>query len=99
MTLLTRLLEDGKSWYSDDVYIITAKIIKDCKELYVKIDRILVKLGANGKMSWKLKVKFAYKEGQIRKLMKRLADMKGTLITVVLSLELDLELSKLLLSR
>lgn len=49
LTLLSRLLEDSKAWYSDDIYLLTAKIIKDCAELYVKIDKILVKLGGNGK--------------------------------------------------
>jgi len=96
LTLLSRLLEDSKSWYSDDVYLLTAKIIKDCAELYVKIDKVLIKLGGNGKSNWKLRVKFVYKEGQIRKLMKRLRDMKGTLATVLMSLQVDLQLSLLL---
>jgi hypothetical protein len=95
LTLLSRLLEDGKAWYSDDIYLLTAKIIKDCAELYVKIDKILVKLGGNGKCTWKLRVKFVYKEGQIRKLMKRLRDMKGTLATILISLQVDLQLSLL----
>lgn len=95
LTLLSRLLEDNKLWYSDDIYLLTAKIIKDCAELYVKIDKILVKLGGNGKSTWKLRVKFVYKEGQIRKLMKRLRDMKGTLATILMSLQVDLQLSLL----
>lgn len=95
LTLLSRLLEDSKSWYSDDIYLLTAKIIKDCAELYVKIDKILVKLGGNGKSTWKLRVKYVYKEGQIRKLMKRLRDMKGTLATILMSLQVDLQLSLL----
>jgi hypothetical protein len=95
LTLLSRLLEDSKSWYSDDVYLLTAKIIKDCAELYVKIDKILIKLGGNGKSNWKMRVKFVYKEGQIRKLMKRLRDMKGTLATILMSLQVDLQLSLL----
>ena len=86
------ILEDSKSWYSDDIYLLTAKIIKDCAELYVKIDKILLKLGGNGKSTWKLRVKFVYKEGQIRKLMKGLRDMKGTLATVLMSLQVDLQL-------
>ncbi|KAH9215614.1 hypothetical protein DL95DRAFT_388550, partial [Leptodontidium sp. 2 PMI_412] len=56
LTLLSRLLEDSKSWYSDDIYLLTAKIIKDCAELYVKIEKILAKLGGNGKSNWKLRV-------------------------------------------
>jgi hypothetical protein len=95
LTLLSRLLEDSKSWYSDDIYLLTAKIIKDCAELYVKIDKILATLGGNGKSTWKMRVKFVYKEGQIRKLMKRLRDMKGTLATILMSLQVDLQLSLL----
>lgn len=95
LTLLSRLLEDSKSWYSDDVYLLTAKIIKDCAELYVKIDTVLAKLGGNGKSNWRIRVKFVYKEGQIRKLMKRLRDMKGTLATILMSLQVDLQLSLL----
>ncbi|KAH6691190.1 hypothetical protein BKA61DRAFT_663282 [Leptodontidium sp. MPI-SDFR-AT-0119] len=98
LTLLSRLLEDSKSWYSDDIYLLTAKIIKDCAELYVKIEKILAKLGGNGKSNWKLRVKFVYKEGEIRKLLKRLRDMKGTLATILMSLQVDLQLSLLNLS-
>ncbi|KAH7364706.1 hypothetical protein BKA65DRAFT_143372 [Rhexocercosporidium sp. MPI-PUGE-AT-0058] len=98
LTLLSRLLEDSKSWYSDDIYLLTAKIIKDCAELYVKIEKILAKLGGNGKSNWKLRVKFVYKEDEIRKLLKRLRDMKGTLATILMSLQVDLQLSLLNLS-
>jgi hypothetical protein len=95
LNLLSRLLEDSKSWYSDDIYLLTAKIIKDCAELYVKIDKILVKLGGNGKSTWKLRIKFVYKESQIQKLLSRLRDMKGTLATILMSLQVDLQLSLL----
>jgi hypothetical protein len=95
LTILSRLLEDSKSWYSDDIYLLTARIIKDCAGLYVKIDKILVKLSSNGKSMWKLRVKFIYKERQIRKLMKQLRDMKGTLATILISLQVDLQLSLL----
>lgn len=95
LTLLSRLLEDSKSWYSDDIYLLTAKVIKDCAELYVKIDKVLVKLGCNGKSTWKHRVKFVYREKEIRKLMKRLRDMKGTLATILMSLQVDLQLSLL----
>ncbi|RDL41867.1 uncharacterized protein BP5553_01846 [Venustampulla echinocandica] len=98
LTLLSRLLEDSKCWYSDDIYLLTAKIIKDCSELYVKIDKVLVKLGGHGKSTWKLRVKFVYKEGQIRKLLSRLRDMKGTLATILMSLQVDLQLSLLNIS-
>jgi hypothetical protein len=96
LTLLSRLLEDSKSWYSDDIYLLTAKIIRDCAGLYVKIDKILDKLGGKGKSTWELRVKFVvYKEGQIRKLLDRLRDMKGTLATILMSLQVDLQLSLL----
>jgi hypothetical protein len=95
LILLSRLLEDSKSWYSDDIYLLTAKIIKDCAELYVKIDKILVELGGNGKSTWKTRVKFVYKEGQIRKLLAWLRDMKGTLATILMSLQVDMQLSLL----
>lgn len=95
LTILSRLLEDSKSWYSDEIYLLTARVIKDCAELYVKIDKILVKLGSKGKSTWKLRVKFVYKEGQIKKLMKQLRNMKGTLATILMSLQVDLQLSLL----
>lgn len=98
LTLLSRLLEDSKSWYSDDIYLLTAKIIKDCADLYVKIDKILEKLGGNGKRAWKVRVKFVYKESQIQKLLSRLRDMKGTLATILMSLQVDLQLSLLNIS-
>lgn len=95
LTLLSRLLEDSKSWYSDDIYLLTAKIIKDCAELYVKIDKVLAKVGGDGTSNWKRRVMFVYKEGHIRKLLKRLRDMKGTLATILMSLQVDLQLSLL----
>ena len=95
LTLLSRLLEDSKAWYSDDVYLLTAKIIKDCADLYIKIDKVLVKLAGTGKSNWKMRILFVCKEGQIRKLMKRLRDMKGTLATILMSLQVDLQLSLL----
>ncbi|CZR50235.1 uncharacterized protein PAC_00107 [Phialocephala subalpina] len=98
LTLLSRLLEDSKSWYSDDIYLLTAKIIKDCADLYVKIDKILEKLGGNGKRTWKVRMKFVYKESQIQKLLSRLRDMKGTLATILMSLQVDLQLSLLNIS-
>ncbi|KIN03186.1 hypothetical protein OIDMADRAFT_52983 [Oidiodendron maius Zn] len=98
LTLLSRLLEDSKAWYSDDVYLLTAKIIKDCADLYLKIDKVLVKLAGTGKSNWKMRIVFVCKEGQIRKLMKRLRDMKGTLATILMSLQVDLQLSLLKIS-
>jgi hypothetical protein len=95
LTLLSRLLEDSKSWYSDDIYLLTAKVIKDCADLYVKIDRILSNLGSKGKASWMKRVKYVMKESQIRKLLSRLRDLKGTLATILMSLQVDLQLSLL----
>jgi hypothetical protein len=95
LTLLNRLLEDSKSWYSDDIYLLTARVIKDCADLYVKIDGILSKLGGKAKTSWMKKVKFVMKEPQIRKLLRRLRDLKGTLATILMSLQVDLQLSLL----
>jgi len=92
LTLLSRLLEDSKLWYSDDVYLLTTKIIKDCADLYIKIDKVLRKLARNGKSNWRMRVKCVYNEGEIRKLMKRLRDMKGTLATILVSLQVDLQL-------
>jgi hypothetical protein len=95
LTILSRLLEDSKSWYSDGIYLLTARIIKDCAELYVKIDKILAKLGSNGNSTRRLRVKFVYKEGQIKKLIRQLRDLKGTLATILMSLQVDLQLSLL----
>lgn len=95
LNLLSRLLEDSKAWYSDDVYLLTAKIIRDCADLYGKIDKVLLKAGGNGKGGWKSRMKFVYKENQIKKLMERLRDMKSTLATILMSLQVDLQLSLL----
>jgi len=99
LTTLSRLLENGKSWYSDDVYNVTAELIKRSTTLYAKIDKILVKFGTSGKMSWKLKAKFAYKESDIKKLMKRLKNLRAALTESLIALQLDLKLSKIFLSR
>jgi hypothetical protein len=95
LTLLSRLLEDSKSWYSDDIYLLTAKVIKDCADLYVKIDGILLKIGGKGKTSWMKRMKYVMNEPQIRKLLSRLRDLKGTLATILMSLQVDLQLSLL----
>ena len=73
---LSRILEDAKSFYSDDVYSLTAKIIQDCAELYLKIDNVLKK---HGRGKWARSAKFIVKDAQIKKLLERLRDMKGTL--------------------
>lgn len=95
LTLLSRLLEDSRSWYSDDIYVLTAKIIKDCAALYRKIDDILTKLNKSSKTKWRLRLGFVYREGEIRKLHSRLRDIKGTLATILMTLQIDLQLSLL----
>ncbi len=95
LIILSRLVDDSKSWYSDDVYLLTARMIRDYDELYVKIDKILTKLVSNGGNTWKVRLKFVYKEGQIKKLMKQLCEMKGVLVTILMSLQVDLQLSLL----
>src|SRR5438045_7604765 len=52
LNLLSRQLEDSKSWYSDEIYFLMAKVIKDSADLYGKIDAILVKLAGPGKAGW-----------------------------------------------
>lgn len=95
LTLLSRLLEDNKSRYCDEIYLLTAKIIKDCVGLYEKIDAILVKLEGGGKTRWTKKIMFIVKGPQIRKLLERLRHLKGTLATILMSLQVDLQLSLL----
>jgi hypothetical protein len=92
LRLLHRLLDDGKAWYSDDVFLLTAKIIKDCAELYAKINNILSKLGKRSIMT---SIKFVVIGSQIKKLLERLRDMKATLATILFSLQLDVQLSLL----
>lgn len=93
LTILSRQLEDSKSHYSDEVYLLTSKIIKDCAKLYDKIEKVLVKLGSKGKTGWKLRVKFVYKEAQILKMKKRLVELKGTLAIILFTLQLDFQLT------
>jgi hypothetical protein len=45
LTLLSKLLDDNRAWYTDEIYVLAAKIINDCVSLYKKIDAILMKLG------------------------------------------------------
>jgi hypothetical protein len=77
LTLLSRLLEDGhdeangKSRYSDAIYLLTSKIIEDCADIYTKIDRLMEKLKKN---NLKNKLKWLYKE-------KRSITLRSYLIT------------------
>jgi hypothetical protein len=95
LTLLSRLLDDNRAWYADEIYLLAAKIIKDCVSLYKKIDAILVKLDSGRKARWTKKVMFVVKGPQIRKLLERLRRLKGTLATILMSLQVDLQLSLL----
>ena len=95
LTLLSRLLDDNRAWYTDEIYLLAAKIINDCVSIYKKIDAILVKLDSGGKARWTKKVMFAVKGPQIRKLLERLRRLKGTLATILMSLQVDLQLSLL----
>jgi len=67
LTYFPLLLKYSKSWYADYIYLLTAKIIKDCTNLYIKINSILMKLGEYDKNNWKIQAKFVYKERWIRK--------------------------------
>jgi len=93
LTVLSRMLEDSKSCYTDEIYLMTAKIIKDCADLYVKVDNILKKLSRRGSNSLRTRFKFVAKESEIKRLMQRLRDMKGTLQTILTTLQVDLSLS------
>ncbi len=99
LTILSRLLDAGKSWYSDDVYNATADLIKRSTALYAKIDKIVAKFGNSGKMRWKIRAKFAYQEGQIKKLMEKLKSLSARLTQSLITLQLDLKLSSIFLSR
>lgn len=95
LTLLSKLLDDNRAWYTDEIYVLAAKIINDCVSLYKKIDAILMKLGGGGNTRWAKKVMFVVKGPQIRKLLERLRRLKGTLATILMSLQVDLQLSLL----
>jgi hypothetical protein len=56
---------------------------------------MLSKLGGKGKTSLMKRMKFVMKESQIRKLLSRLRDLKGTLAAILMSLQVDLQLSLL----
>jgi hypothetical protein len=72
LRLLSTFL-DQKKGYADQIHRLTAKIIGDCAKICVKIDRILQKL-RNGRV-W-ARVKWLYKEKEIKRLLARLRDLK-----------------------
>ncbi|TAQ89219.1 hypothetical protein B7494_g2452 [Chlorociboria aeruginascens] len=92
LNLLSNRLKDSKSRYTDGIYLLTAKIIKDCAGLY---DNILMKFGGKGTNSLMVWSKFVAKEGHIKELVKRLQTMKATVQTILLMLSVDSQLSTL----
>ncbi|CAG8973844.1 hypothetical protein HYALB_00005589 [Hymenoscyphus albidus] len=92
LMVFSRLLKEGECFYSDDIYLCAAKIMRGASNLYVKIQKLTGKLGKGG---WRTRVRWGFKEEEIRKLMKRLSDMRGVLVQITVSLHLDLELSRL----
>src|ERR1700728_4134319 len=93
LTLLSRLLDDNKAWYCDEIYLSTVRIIKGCVSLYERIDKILVKLECGGETRLTKKMMFVVRGPQIRKLIERLNQLKGTLATILMILQVDLSLS------
>lgn len=91
LTMLSGLLDDNKALYADGIYVLAAKVIKDCVILYKEIDASLEKLKSKGgKSSWTKKMKFVAKGPQIRKQLGRLNDLKSTLDKILKTLEFDL---------
>ncbi|KAE8451648.1 hypothetical protein EG329_003105 [Mollisiaceae sp. DMI_Dod_QoI] len=83
LRLLSALLDEKNSPYSDTVYKLTAKIIGDCATICQKIDRVLKKLRSGSVWS---RVKWLYKEKEIMKLLARLRDLKVSLLSILFML-------------
>ncbi|KAF4625539.1 hypothetical protein G7Y89_g12629 [Cudoniella acicularis] len=77
--LLYTLLDKEKP-YADHIHRLTAKIIGDCATICMKVDRILGKM-RSGKV-W-ARVRWIYKEKEIRKLLARLRDLKLSLMSTL----------------
>jgi hypothetical protein len=75
--LYSSLLNEKNGRYGDRIYRLTAKIIGDCATICAKIDRILKKL--RDSTVW-ARVKWLYKEKEIRKLLARLRHLKLSLM-------------------
>ncbi|KAG9236877.1 hypothetical protein BJ875DRAFT_523438 [Amylocarpus encephaloides] len=86
----SRLLKDGRTYCSDHIYLSAAKNIKKCVGRYVELDKPLGKYGGSGK--WKIRVRFAYREKEMGKLMARLRDSKGALILIIWNLDVEMQL-------
>jgi len=77
LNLLSSLLDNKTSRYSEQVHRLTAKIIGDCATICVKIDKILRKLRSGSVLA---RIKWLYKEKEIMKLLTRLRDLKLSLM-------------------
>lgn len=93
LKVLHRLLDDSKGMYTDDVYLLTSQIIQDCANLYGKISALLTKLGSVDKSRFKTSVKYVLKDGEFKKLLDRMRDLKITLQNILVSLQLDLTIN------
>jgi len=71
------LVNAANRCYSDEVNRLTAKIIGRCATICGKIDRILKKLRTGGIYA---KIRWLYKEKEIKKLLERLRDLKLSLL-------------------
>jgi hypothetical protein len=95
LTLHATLVNAGNSHYSDQVNRLTAKIIGRCATICVKIDRILKKVRSGGVLA---KLKWIYKERELKKLLDRLRDLKLSLmgtLSHLRSLKADYMMDKL----
>jgi len=77
LALHSKLVNTNNSRYSDQVNRLTAKIIGRCATICEKIDKILKKLRNGSVLS---RLKWMYKEKEIRRLLERLRDLKLSLM-------------------
>jgi hypothetical protein len=77
LLLHSKLVNANNSRYSDQINRLTAKIIGRCATICEKIDKILKKLRSGTVLA---RLKWMYKEKEIRKLLGRLRDLKLSLM-------------------
>jgi hypothetical protein len=77
LLLHSKLVNANNSRYSDQINRLTAKIIGSCATICEKIDKILKKLRSGSVLA---RLKWMYKEKEIRKLLGRLRDLKLSLM-------------------
>jgi hypothetical protein len=77
LLLHSKLVNANNSRYSDQINRLTAKIIGRCATICEKIDKILKKLRSGSVLA---RLKWMYKEKEIRKLLGRLRDLKLSLM-------------------